>query len=83
MAVGKVQSNAWTAQYYLFELVSQRWIRYGDYTIHGNLPLTLRTPGLGYVTQLSAGTATYDYVNDEGHKNIGAWIDQAAQRVGG
>jgi hypothetical protein len=43
----------------------------------------LRTPGLGYVTQLSAGTATYDYVNDEGHKNIGAWIDQAAQRVGG
>jgi len=84
MAVGKVQSNPWMApQYYLFQLDGQgRWVRYQDYTIPVSLPRYLADPRPGYVTLLSAGTSVYDYVNQAGHKNIGSWIDQAAQQVG-
>jgi hypothetical protein len=31
---------------------------------------------------LSAGAFEYDYVTGEGQKNIGAWIDHAAEMVG-
>jgi hypothetical protein len=24
----------------------------------------------------------HDYMNDDGHRNIGAWIDRAAQQAG-
>lgn len=69
-------------QYYLFEMTGQRWVRYQDYTNPVNLPRYLTDPAAGYPTPLSAGTALYDFMNQQGHKNIGAWIDQAAQRVG-
>jgi hypothetical protein len=35
-----------------------------------------------YVTRLSQSADEYDYIADDGHKNIGAWIDRAAQRAG-
>lgn len=69
-------------QYYLFELTGQGWVRYQDYTKPVNLPRYLPDPLTGYVTPLSTGTAVYDYMNQQGHKNIGAWIDRAAQQVG-
>jgi hypothetical protein len=47
-----------------------------------NLPRYLADPASGYVTGLSSGTAVYDYMTEIGHKNIGAWIDAAAQQVG-
>ncbi|HUY12811.1 MAG TPA: TIR domain-containing protein [Terriglobia bacterium] len=83
MGVGKVQANQWAAsQYYLFELTRQEWVRYEDYTKPVNLPRYLADVGAGYVRVLSTGAAIYDYVNGEGHRNVGAWIDQAAQQVG-
>lgn len=83
MAVGKVQSSPFGLPlYYLFELTQQGWVRYEDHTDPVKLPPYLTDPAAGYVTLLSSGTAIYNFVSDDGHKNIGAWIDQAAQRVG-
>jgi hypothetical protein len=70
------------AQYYLFDWNGQGWVRYQDYAKPVNLPRYLADPAAGYVTVLSTGTAVYDYMNQDGHKNIGAWIDAAAQQVG-
>jgi MTH538 TIR-like domain (DUF1863) len=83
MAVGKVQRYPWMqAQYYLFVYTPQGWVRYQDYTDPVKLPSYLADPDPGYVISLSAGTAIYDHIDHSGHRNIGAWIDQAAQRVG-
>lgn len=83
IAVGKVRPNVWAApKYYLFEWNGQMWVPYQDYTDAVNLPRYLADPAEGGLTALSAGTVIYDYINHEGHKNIGAWIDQAAQTVG-
>jgi hypothetical protein len=83
MAVGKVQPKAFAApQYYLFEHNGQCWVRYQDYTNSVNLPGYLADPGVGYVMPLSTGTKVHDYMNDNGHSQIGTWIDQAAQQVG-
>jgi hypothetical protein len=71
-----------TAQYYLFEKIGNEWLGYRDYTNPVDLPRYLNDPGVGRVMPLSAGTALYDFVNGQGHKNIGSWIDLAAQRVG-
>jgi Thoeris protein ThsB, TIR-like domain len=68
--------------YYLFELTTGRWVRYQDHTVPVNLPRYLADPSPGYVMPLSAGTAVYDYVAQQGHMNIGIWIDKAAERVG-
>jgi hypothetical protein len=84
LAVGKVQET-WLApaKYYLFERdILDRWVRYQDYTSPLNLPLYLSDPAPDYVIPLSSGTMVRDFVIDEGHKNIGLWIDVAAQRVG-
>jgi hypothetical protein len=69
-------------KYYLFERTNQGWVRYQDYTIPVDLPRYLADPQAGYLMPLSTGTVTYDFVNEEGHKNVGTWIDQAAQQVG-
>jgi hypothetical protein len=86
MAVGKVQ-----ARYYLFEkqalpngIVGFGWVwnRYGDYTSSVTLPPWLADPVAGYVTPLSQNASVYDYIADDGHRNIGGWIDKAAQGAG-
>jgi hypothetical protein len=83
MAVGKVQETIQLPpRYYLFEYTMQGWTRYQDHTDPVNLPPYLTDPAPGYVMQLSTGTAIHDYVLGDGHKNIGTWIDQAAQQVG-
>lgn len=87
MAVGKVQLNAlYNPEYYLFECTWQHgqwgWFRYADYTDPVKLPPYLADPAAGYVTPLASGTMLYDHIQHEGHKNIGAWMDAAAQRVG-
>ena len=84
MGVGKVQPNLLlnTPQYYLFELTQQGWIRYQDHTHPVKLPCYLADPAPGYLMPLSKGTVIYDYISQDCHKNIGSWIDNAAQRAG-
>ena len=87
MAVGKIQATLLSpVQYYLFEWKAKGgqlgWFRYEDYTFPVSLPRYLSDPQPGYVMRLSTGTRAYDYMTAEGHKNIGLWIDQAAQQVG-
>jgi hypothetical protein len=92
MAVGKVQNSVWDpARYYLFERQAVftplggyqwSWDRYTDHTDPVKLPPWLADPALGHVMPLSNNADHYDYITSEGHKNIGAWIDRAAQRAG-
>jgi hypothetical protein len=92
MAIGKVQSDVWKpARYYLFEkqawpngIGGYRWAwnRYSDYTSSVTLPSWLADPAAGYVTPLSQNATVFDYIADDGHRNIGSWIDKAAQGAG-
>lgn len=85
MAVGKRQDHILSIpQYYLCEWDghSKSWIWYADYTQPVKLPSYLNDPSPGKCTPLSTGAAEYDYIGYNGHKNIGSWIDQAAQKVG-
>jgi|ERR1019366_3807294 MTH538 TIR-like domain (DUF1863) len=83
MAVGKVQPSHLSAPvYYLFEWTSQGWLRYQDHAASVSLPPWLSDQAPGCVTPLSYGAEEYDYILQDGHKNIGAWIDRAAQRSG-
>jgi hypothetical protein len=59
-----------------------RWVQYEDYTLEVPLPQYLSEPAVGHVMPLSSGAEEYSYILHDGHKNIGAWIDRAAQRVG-
>src|SRR5579885_1279145 len=90
IAIGKVQGFG-ESRYYLFEKLAKRdafgahkweWHRYADYTDPVKRPLWVTDPGPGFVTPLSANAGLYDYIAEEGHKNIGAWIDRAAVRAG-
>jgi hypothetical protein len=79
------------ARYYLFEKQAwlngvggyrRVWNRYGDYTSSAARPAWLSDPAAGYVTPLSQNALVYDHIADNGHQNIGRWIDRAAQSVG-
>ncbi|MBS0234177.1 MAG: TIR domain-containing protein [Proteobacteria bacterium] len=78
------EDNAYlgTTQYYLCESEGHGWNRYLHYSQPVSLPAYMTPPAPGYVRQLSSAVPTYDFVAQEGHRNIGAWIDAAAQRVG-
>lgn len=92
LAVGKVQEAVLsTPRYYLFEKqavpngvggYAWAWNRYSDYTSAVSLPPWLADPAARYVTPLSQNAPVYDYIADDGHRNIGSWIDLAAQRSG-
>jgi Thoeris protein ThsB, TIR-like domain len=92
MAVGKVQPGVLsTPRYYLFEKQAMpngiggykwEWNRYSDFTSSVSLPPWLADPVAGYVTPLSQNATVYDYIADDGHRNIGNWIDRAAQGAG-
>jgi hypothetical protein len=80
-------------KYYLYEKVvvvvnpatgelGWEWRQYEDYTDPVQLPQYISRVPAGYVIPLSAYTAEHDYVQEGGHKNIGAWIDAAAIQVG-
>ena len=55
-----------------------QWLPYEDYTQAVAFPTYLA----GFIRPLSAGTSVYDYATQDGHRNIGAWIDAAAKQVG-
>jgi hypothetical protein len=92
MAVGKVQANALQPpKYYLFEKVpvpngiggyTWTWFRYNEHTHAVKRPPWLRDSAAGFVTPLSEGAPVYDFISDNGHNYLGAWIDNAARRAG-
>ena len=79
-------------RYYLYELkgevdpktgqFSWVWRPYEDFRDAVARPQYIPSITQGYVTPLAAYTAEYDYVSQDGHGNIGAWIDRAAAAVG-
>jgi len=92
LAIGKVQASLLqSGRYYLFEKRmgtddngnrTLGWYRYEDYTVQVDLPAWVTDPESGFVTPLSRNADEYDYIADNGHSNIGNWIDRAAWRSG-
>lgn len=92
MGVAKLQPNQrLPAQYYLCEMTLvpdgngreiERWDRYSDYTAPVKKPAWLSDPPVSYVMPLWVDTAEYDHEHDNGHRNIGSWIDSAAKQAG-
>lgn len=92
MGIQKVQETLLSVpQYYLVEYNSYtavdgstqwRWEWYKDYTQAVPKPKWLPDPIAGQLKALSAGARTYDYIGDQGHNQIGSWIDNAAIAAG-
>lgn len=83
MGVEKHQPNAFSIPiYYLSIHTNNGWQRYAKHTTSVALPRYLPDPPSGQVMPLSRAVPVYDYVAGGGHKNIGAWVDAAAQAVG-
>jgi len=93
LGVGKVfiPSILAKSEYYLFEKhalhdgfgrIRWEWRRYPEYTRPVKLPPWLGDPDPGYLMPLSAQAPVYDFAADDGHRNLGIWIDAAAQRAG-
>lgn len=59
-----------------------QWVRYSEFSQAVPLPKYMEAPSEGWVQPFSGVTPIYEYVSQEGHKNIGKWIDDAALRVG-
>jgi hypothetical protein len=57
------------------------WRPYEDFKNPVELPRYIPSIQPGFVMPLSSYTSVYDFAN-AGHKDIGAWIDQAARDVG-
>ncbi len=69
-------------KYYLYEHNGLGWYPYQHYSNAIDLPAYLSPPSPGYIRPLSEAVPIYDFIHGDGAKNIGAWIDTAAQRVG-
>jgi len=84
MAVGKAQGVGLFSipQYHLYERTANGWDRYADYTSAVTLPSWVADPAPGYVTPLGRSAITYDYVAQNGHQNVGIWVDAAAKAAG-
>lgn len=83
LGIEKYQPNALSIPlYYLSIRTSSGWQRYAKHTTSVALPRYLADPSPGYVMPLSTAVPVYDFVAGNGHKNIGAWVDAAAQAVG-
>jgi hypothetical protein len=78
--------------YYIYELRSERnpttgqlirnWYPYEDFKSAIDRPQYIPSITQGRVAILASHTSEYDYVLQDGHGNIGAWIDRAAAAVG-
>ncbi len=55
-----------------------RWVAYGDYTLHVELPAGWRRPVDVNVIQLSAYTQVFDYARSAGSANFSEWVRAAA-----
>lgn len=83
MAIGRVQEGLLsTPKYYLYEWKAGAWRRYADYQSAVPVPRWIPETRIGDRLQLSQITQTYDHCLQEGHKNIGTWVDTAASKAG-
>jgi hypothetical protein len=60
-----------------------KWVKYDDYTLaipEGDLWFT--APTTTAVVQLSTHCMSYDFIEQDGRKNIGGWIETAAGLAG-
>lgn len=78
-------------QYYLVEYNSYtgldgttqwRWEWYDDYTLEVKKPDWMPDAQQGVAISFARGARTYDYIANNGHSNIGSWIDAAAIAAG-
>ena len=67
---------------YLCEWLNGKWEWYSDYTLAINKPSYMGAIPNNQVLSLSHGALTYDFAAQNGSKNLGGWIDLAAQAVG-
>lgn len=58
------------------------WKRYDDHRQVVDFPRWMQKPQPGYIQPLNFDAEEYDYTAGDGHKNIGSWIDAAAQMRG-
>lgn len=65
-----------------YDLQSRSWQWYADYTLAVELPAYLEAPAAGNVMSLDRGTLAYDWVGQNGYRNVGGWIDLAAADAG-
>ncbi|PIO97031.1 TIR domain-containing protein [Pleomorphomonas carboxyditropha] len=68
---------------YLAERIGGEWKKYADYTLA--IPtgvLWFPAPTSNTVVKLSDHCLAYDYAGQDGHKNIGGWIETAANIAG-
>jgi len=68
---------------FLAEWKGQKWVKYEDYTLA--IPeddLWFAAPKSTSVVQLSSHCLSYDFVGQDGRKNIGGWIETAAGLAG-
>ena len=59
-----------------------KWEWYSDYRRAVDRPAYLPEPTSGTITTLDKGTQEYDWVAQSGHRNVGGWIDLAAEQAG-
>ena len=78
MGLGKAKNG----EYFIFENSNAQWIRYQDHPSPIAKPSYLPEMSVGYVQPLTVGLFEYDYVKQDGAKNLPAWIDRAAQSAG-
>jgi hypothetical protein len=78
MGLGKAKDG----QYFIFENSNAQWIRYQDHPLPVAKPSYLPEMSVGYVQPLTVGLLEYDYIKQDGAKNLLAWIDRATQSAG-
>jgi hypothetical protein len=58
------------------------WFYYDDHKTPVTIPPYLAVPAVGRITILATGTASHEYVLENGVANLGTWLDAAAKQVG-
>jgi hypothetical protein len=68
---------------FLAEWSGGKWIAYKDYTLAiPEKDLWFDAPATDSVVAFSAHCARYDFISDDGRKNMGSWIEKAASAAG-
>lgn len=85
MAVGKMRDGTYRLFERRWDIANGEWMfgwfRYAKYTGSVELPEYLADPDIDYVSALDNGTTRYDFVQQQGSRKIGEWIDLAAVRA--
>ena len=69
-------------EHFIYENSNAQWIRYQDHPSPIAKPCYLPEMSVGYVQPLTVGLIEYDYVKQDGAKNLPAWIAHAIGSAG-